>query len=261
MKRSLTELREVGTTNRTSIADYREAITPRTRVLLRVHPSNFHISGFTARPSLEELVALGRQHNIPVYEDLGSGALVDLSACGVHEPLARASLAAGVNLISFSGDKLLGGPQAGIIAGDAELVTRIRRNPLYRALRQDKLFCQAMETTLRHILFEEYDQIPALRMIRLTQAEIRVRAEALAARIGPAAAIEDGESIIGGGSTPDLTLPTALLTILKPNASAEERRLRALDPPILARIENDRVRLDLRTVFPAEEEAIAAAFA
>jgi len=260
MKRSLTELREVGTTNRTSIADYREAITPRTRVLLRVHPSNFHISGFTARPSLEELVALGREHGIPVYEDLGSGALVDLSGSGVHEPLARASLAAGANLISFSGDKLLGGPQAGIIAGDAELVTRVRRNPLYRALRQDKLFCQAMETTLRHILFEEYDQIPALRMIRLTQAEIRVRAQALAARIGAAAAIEDGESIIGGGSTPDLTLPTTLLTILKPNASAEERRLRSLDPPILSRIENDRVRLDLRTVFPAEEAAIASAF-
>jgi L-seryl-tRNA(Ser) seleniumtransferase len=261
MKRSLTELREVGTTNRTSIADYREAITPRTRVLLRVHPSNFHNSGFTARPSLEELVALGREHSIPVYEDLGSGALVDLSASGVHEPLARASLAAGVNLISFSGDKLLGGPQAGIIAGDAELVTRVRRNPLYRALRQDKLFCQAMETTLRHILFEEYDQIPALRMIRLTQAEIGARAEALAARIGSTVAIGEGESIIGGGSTPDLTLPTALLTVLKPNASAEERRLRALDPPILTRIENDRVRLDLRTVFPAEEEDIARALA
>jgi L-seryl-tRNA(Ser) seleniumtransferase len=259
MKRSLTELREVGTTNRTSITDYREAITPRTRVLLRVHPSNFHISGFTARPSLEELVALGREHSIPVYEDLGSGALVDLSASGVHEPLARASLAAGVNLVSFSGDKLLGGPQAGIIAGDAELVTRVRRNPLYRALRQDKLFYQAMETVLRHILFEEYDQIPALRMIRLTQAEIRVRAQALAERIGAAAAIEDGESIIGGGSTPDLTLPTALLTILKPNASAEDRRLRAFDPPILTRIENDRVTLDLRTVFPAEEENIASA--
>jgi L-seryl-tRNA(Ser) seleniumtransferase len=261
MKRSLTELREVGTTNRTSIADYREGINPRTRVLLRVHPSNFHISGFTARPSLEELVALGREHNIPVYEDLGSGALVDLSASGVHEPLARQSLAAGVNLISFSGDKLLGGPQAGIIAGDPDLVTRVRRNPLYRALRQDKLFCQAMETTLRHILFEEYDQIPTLRMIRLTQAEIRTRAQVLAARIGSAVAIEDGESIIGGGSTPDLTLPTALLTVLKPNASAEERRLRALHPPILTRIENDRVVLDLRTVFPAEEENIAAAFA
>ena len=259
MSRSLAVLREVGTTNRTTIADYRDAITDQTRVLLRVHPSNFHISGFTARPTLEELVGLGRERGIPVYEDLGSGCLVDLSSAGVNEPLAQQSLRAGVNLISVSGDKLLGGPQAGIIAGDAELVARVRRNPLYRVLRQDKLFYQAMETTLRHILLEEYDDIPALRMIRLSRAEIRLRAEALAFRIGSAVAVEDGESIIGGGSTPDLALPTALLMVLRP-AAAEERRLRALDPPIIARIEKDRVALDLRTVFPEEEDKIRAAF-
>ena len=259
MSRSLAVLREVGTTNRTTIADYRDAITDRTRVLLRVHPSNFHISGFTARPTLEELVGLGRERGIPVYEDLGSGCLVDLSSAGVNEPLAQQSLRAGVNLISVSGDKLLGGPQAGIIAGDAELVARVRRNPLYRVLRQDKLFYQAMETTLRHILLEEYDDIPALRMIRLSRAEIRTRAEALAFRIGSAVEVEDGESIIGGGSTPNLALPTALLMVMRP-AAAEERRLRALDLPIIARIEKDRVALDLRTVFPEEEDKILAAF-
>jgi L-seryl-tRNA(Ser) seleniumtransferase len=260
MKRSLCELREVGTTNRTTIADYADAITDRTRVLLRVHPSNFHISGFTARPSLEELVALGRERNIPVYEDLGSGCLVDLAAAGVYEPLASHSLAAGVNLISFSGDKLLGGPQAGIIAGDAGLVARIRRNPLYRALRQDKLFYQAMETTLRYILLEDYDQIPALRMIRMTKEEIRGRAERLVTLTGKSLVVEDGESIIGGGSTPDLKLPTALLIAQCDNAAREERRLRGLPTPILARIERDRLALDLRTVFPEEEELLAVAY-
>ena len=264
MARSLAVMREVGTTNRTTIADYRDAITERTRVLLRVHPSNFHITGFTARPSLEELVALGCERGIPVYEDLGSGCLVDLSAFGVHEPLAQQSLRVGVNLISISGDKLLGGPQAGIIAGDPELVARMRRNPLYRVLRQDKLFYQAMETTLRHILLEEYEDIPALRMIRLTRAEIRTRAEALGVRIGSAVEVAEGDSIIGGGSTPDLALPTALLLVVKPvarGATAEERRLRTLNPPIIARIEKDRVVIDLRTVLPEEDDKICAAFA
>ena len=184
MQRSGATLHEVGTTNRTHLDDYREAINERTRVILRVHPSNFRMTGFTARPELSELVQLGRERGIPVYEDLGSGCIVDLREYGVNEPLAQDSLGAGVNLISFSGDKLLGGPQAGIIAGDAELVARVRRNPLFRALRQDKLFHQAMETTLRHILLGELDCVPALRMIRMTAAQIRMRAEALAGRIG-----------------------------------------------------------------------------
>ena len=155
IERSGATLHEVGTTNRTHLDDYREAINERTRVILRVHPSNFRITGFTARPELSELVALGRERGIPVYEDLGSGCIVDLRDYGVTEPLVQESLAAGASLVSFSGDKLLGGPQAGIIAGDAELVARLRRNPLFRALRQDKLFYQAMETTLRHILLGE----------------------------------------------------------------------------------------------------------
>lgn len=259
MARSGAALCEVGTTNRTHIEDYREAINQRTRVLLRVHPSNFRMSGFTARPSLSELVQLGRERGIPVYEDLGSGCIVDLRAFGVDEPLAQDSLAAGANLISFSGDKLLGGPQAGIIAGDAELVARIRRNPLFRALRQDKLFYAAIETTLRHILLGEYDCVPSLRMIRMTPDEIRVRAEALAKRISRKIRLVEGESVIGGGATPEQTMPTWLIVIEDRDAVAEERRLRANDPPIIARIEQDRVVLDLRTVFPEEEDLIVQA--
>jgi L-seryl-tRNA(Ser) seleniumtransferase len=253
MRRSGAVLREVGATNRTYIADYRDAIDERTRLLLRVHPSNFKMTGFTARPELTELVALGQKHGIPVYEDLGSGCLVDLREFGIDEPLVRNSLASGVSLVSFSGDKLLGGPQAGIIAGEADLITRVRRNPLFRALRQDKLFYQAMEPALRHILLGELDAIPALRMIRMSAGDIRKRADRLAGRI-PDALVERGESLVGGGSTPDLKLPTWLVVI-----RACERRLRDNNPPIIARVERDRVLLDLRTVFPEEEDAIVRA--
>ncbi len=165
MQRSGAVLREIGTTNRTRIEDYRDAINDRTRLLLRVHPSNFRIQGFTARPELRELVALGAERGIPVYEDLGSGCVADLRAFGIEEPLVGDSLRAGVSLVSFSGDKLLGGPQAGILAGDRRLITRLRRNPMFRALRLDKLIYQALETTLRNLLLERWDQIPALRMI------------------------------------------------------------------------------------------------
>jgi L-seryl-tRNA(Ser) seleniumtransferase len=256
MQRSGTALHEVGTTNRTHIDDYRAAITERTRVLLRVHPSNFRMTGFTARPALAELVQLGRERGIPVYEDLGSGCIVDLRRYSVDEPLAQDSLAAGANLISFSGDKMLGGPQAGIIAGDPALLTRVRRNPLFRALRQDKLFTSAMETTLRHILLGEFDCVPALHMIRMTADDIRARAEKLAARIRRKVGMIEGESVIGGGATPESMLPTYLIVLEDADAVSEERRLRANDPPIIARIERDRVVLDLRTVFPEEEEVL-----
>ena len=259
MQRSGAQLHEVGTTNRTRIDDYREAINERTRVLLRVHPSNFRMTGFTARPELSELVQLGRERGIPVYEDLGSGCVVDLTAYGVTEPLVQDSLAAGADLVSFSGDKLLGGPQAGIIAGDPELVRRVRRNPLFRALRQDKLIHQAMETTLRHILLGELECVPALRMIRMTVDEIRQRAEALAGRIRARVQLRNGESVIGGGATPEQPLPTCLIVIDSANAVLEERRLRFNDPPIIARIEHDRVALDLRTVLPEEEDLLVQA--
>ncbi len=260
MAQSGAVLREVGATNRTRIDDYRAAITERTRLLLRVHPSNFRIHGFTARPELKELAALGREKGIPVYEDLGSGCLVDLGPFGLDEPLAEASLRAGVNLISFSGDKLLGGPQAGILAGDPELVARLRRNPMYRALRLDKVILQALETTLRFLLMESWERIPALRMIRQSAGEIRERAERFLQRI-PAVSAElvPGSSVAGGGSTPEQPLPTWLIAIRADDVVSLERRLRLSEPPVVARIEEDRLLLDLRTVFPEEEEALAAA--
>ncbi len=252
MERSGAILREVGTTNRTTLDDYRRAITDRTRLILRVHPSNFHVSGFTQKPALRDLATLG----VPVYEDLGSGCLVDLRPHGIDEPLVSESLAAGVALVSFSCDKLLGGPQTGIVAGEAKLVERVRRNPMYRAFRPDKLIVQALETTLRLLLLERYDEIPALRMLRCAPETLRQRAEAFAARV-PGATVAAGESVAGGGSTPDQTLPAWLVRLPGP-ANALERRLRAASPPIIARIEHDAVVLDLRTVAPSDEALILA---
>jgi L-seryl-tRNA(Ser) seleniumtransferase len=260
MQRSGAALREVGTTNRTRIEDYAEAIGERTRLLLRVHPSNFHMSGFTARPDLADLAALGRERGIPVYEDLGSGCVADLKPFGVEEPLVGASIRAGASLVSFSGDKLLGGPQAGIIAGDAKLVQRIRRNPLFRALRVDKLVYAALETTLRNVLLERWDRIPALRMIAQSADEIRARAQRLLAKMeGVRADIIPGSSVIGGGSTPEQSIPTWLIALAPANANEAERRCREQDPPVIGRIEDDRLVFDLRTVLPEDEAEFAAA--
>ncbi len=260
MAHSGATLREVGTTNRTHIADYLDAITERTRLILRVHPSNFRIEGFTARPTLAELAALGREKNLPVYEDLGSGCIADLRAFGIEEPLVGESLAAGADLVSFSGDKLLGGPQAGILAGNSELVARLRRNPLFRALRVDKMIYQALEMTLRRLLFERWDEIPALALIRQSAATVRARAEALLAGIaGVRAKVVEGQSMIGGGATPEQPIPTWLIAIECDSARAAERGLRLGDPPVVARIENERLMIDLRTVFPHEEPALATA--
>ncbi|MEO8027691.1 MAG: L-seryl-tRNA(Sec) selenium transferase [Bryobacteraceae bacterium] len=252
MQRSGAALREVGTTNRTRIEDYRDAITDRTRLIMRVHPSNFHVSGFTAKPTLDELSGLARERGIPLYEDLGSGCLVDLTAYGVAEPLVGESLKAGVDLVSFSGDKLLGGPQAGLLAGRADLVTRLRRNPMFRALRLDKLILEAMGATLQAILFEEHDRVPALAMITQGLDQIRERAIRLAANI-PGAEVLAGESVVGGGSTPDQALPTWLICV-DGDAVAIERLLRRNDPPVVARIQNERLVIDLRTVFAEEEK-------
>ena len=259
MQRSGAILREVGTTNRTRIEDYRDAINEKTRLLLRVHPSNFRIEGFTSKPELRELCALGRERAIPVYEDLGSGCIADLRRFGMEEPLVSDSLAAGVNLVSFSGDKLLGGPQAGILAGDPALVQRLRRNPMFRALRVDKMIYQALETTLRGLLLERWDAIPSLKMIAQSAENLRVRAERFAARLLdiPCAVVE-GRSVIGGGSTPEQSLPTWLVAINCDDPVEAERRCRASTPPVIARIENDRLLLDLRTVFPEQEDALAA---
>ena len=260
MLRSGAILREVGTTNRTRIEDYRDAISDRTRLLMRVHPSNFRIEGFTSKPDLTELAALGRERGVPVYEDLGSGCMVDLERFGVDEPLVSDSIRSGVNLVSFSGDKLLGGPQAGILAGDANLIARLRRNPMFRALRLDKLMYQALETTLRHLLLEQFDTIPALAMIAQTAEQLHGRATRVIEQMnGVRAALGAGESVIGGGSTPEQSIPTWLITVECADVVDAERRLRNADLPVVVRIQDDRLIIDLRTVFPEEEPALVSA--
>jgi L-seryl-tRNA(Ser) seleniumtransferase len=259
MARSGAAVREVGTTNRTRIEDYREALNEHTRLLLRVHPSNFRMLGFTARPELRELVALGRERGVPVYEDLGSGCVADLRPFGIDEPLVADSLSQGPDLVSFSGDKLLGGPQAGILAGKPEIVTRLRRNPMFRALRLDKMVYQALEAALRNLLFERWDQIPALAMIRQSRQDVRARAEHFLQRAALPADLVDGFSVIGGGATPEQSIQTCLIAFSPENVVDAEQRLRAGDPPVVARIENQKLLVDLRTVSPNEEAALAAA--
>ncbi len=257
-------LREVGTTNRTRAGDYAAAINERTRVLLRVHPSNFRIVGFTERPGLDELVELAREHKLLLMEDLGSGCLIDLTSCGVRDELpAGLSLKAGADVVTFSGDKLLGGPQAGILVGKREPLERVRRNPLFRALRVDKLTIAALEATVSLYLQGRLDSIPALRMMRLSKEEIASRAVRLAKRIsarpGFAAVVRDGESVIGGGSTPGQTLRTALVSVRHPQYSAAklEEMLRCQKPAILGRVEQDEFVVDLRTVGEGQDDLIA----
>lgn len=259
MARSGARLVEVGTTNKTRIEDYAAAITPQTRLLMRVHPSNFRMAGFTGRPSLEEICRLAAGHGLPVYEDLGSGCLTALRDYGIDEPTITESFAAGVDVLSFSGDKLLGGPQAGVMAGTPEIVQKLRAHPMFRALRLDKLVIASMETTLRHILLEEWDAVPVFRMIRMSPAEVHARAEKLVLAWGrDDVELIEGESLVGGGSTPEQSLPTTLIAI-PGDAVRLERRLRELDPPIIARIDDDHLLLDLRTVAPEEEEELLAA--
>ena len=265
MTKSGATLREVGTTNRTRAADYEKAISEHTRLLLRVHRSNFEITGFTEQASTAELVALARQRGIPLMEDLGSGALVNLQSFGVSgESSVLDSLSIGVDIVTYSGDKLLGGPQAGLISGRADLVTRMRTNSLFRALRVDKLTYSALEATLLAYVKRDHEAIPTLRMMRLTKNDIGKRAESLAAQILLAKIsidLIDGESVIGGGAAPSSVLPTRLLAISYAGLSADElaARLRASDPPIIARVENGKVLLDLRTVFADQDPMIAAA--
>ena len=266
MAKSGAQLREVGTTNRTRLCDYEKAITENTRLLLRVHRSNFAIIGFTEQPSAPELVALGRKHHVPVMEDLGNGLLVNLTAAGVQgEYGLHESLAAGTDVVCISGDKLLGGPQAGVIAGRKELIRRIRANPLFRALRVDKLTYATLEATLLAYVRQDYSVIPALRMIFTPPSEVRRRTESFAAQLQRRSGIQieviEGNSLIGGGTAPNATLPTYLLTITSNHHSPEELQtsLRSQSPPVITRIENDRLMLDMRTVFPEEEADVARA--
>ncbi len=265
MAKSGAILREVGTTNRTRVSDYEQAITERTRLLLRVHRSNFEITGFTEQASMVELVTLARKRSIPLMEDLGSGALLDLRSIGIEgEPGVLDSLRGGVDIVTYSGDKLLGGPQAGLISGGSEFIARIRSNSLFRALRVDKLIYAALEATLLAYVRRDHDAIPTLRMMRLTKEEVGERAAKVAARVdGSKLKVEivDGGSILGGGAAPSSVLPTRALALTCEGLSADElaARLRGSEPPIIARVEEGRVLLDLRTVFPEQDAAVVAA--
>jgi len=264
MAKSGATLHEVGTTNRTRIADYEKAINEKTRLLLRVHRSNFEITGFTEQPSISELVELAHHRNLPLMEDLGSGALVDLRNFGLRgEASVLDSLRAGIDVVTYSGDKLLGGPQAGLLSGRGDLISRMRSNSLFRALRVDKLTYAALEATLLAYLKHDYEAIPTLKMMSLSKAEIGVRAEALAKSVRSSerrvkVEIIDGESVVGGGAAPSSVLPTRLLAVTCAEISADElsTRLRRSDPPIISRVEEGRVLLDLRTVFPAQDRLI-----
>lgn len=268
MKQSGAVLVEVGTTNKTYLSDYEAAVTDRTALLLRVHTSNYRIVGFTHFPALEELVALARRRGLLVMDDLGSGAFVDLAPFGVtDEPTVQSSVRAGADVITFSGDKLLGGPQAGLIVGRAEAVSRIRRHPLFRALRVDKLTLTALEATLKLYLDRErlFRELPTLRMIALSREECDRRARALAARLGDVPGlqveIQDDASEFGGGSVPTRQLPTRVVALRAAGLSLEAlaERLRRGTPCVFARIARDRLLLDVRTLQDGEEEELAAA--
>jgi L-seryl-tRNA(Ser) seleniumtransferase len=253
MSKSGARLREVGTTNRTRISDYEQALSERTRLLLRVHRSNFKISGFTEQPTVRELAGLARKHRVPLLEDLGSGALFDLAQVGIkNEPGVLDSLRAGVDVVTYSGDKLLGGPQAGLLSGREDLVQKMRSNSLFRALRVDKLTYAALESTLVAYLKRDYDAVPALRMMQTSKSEIARRAAALAAEL------IDSASLLGGGSAPSATIPTTVIALTCYSLSANElaARLRAGVPPVIARVEEGKVLLDLRTVFPEQDKVL-----
>jgi L-seryl-tRNA(Ser) seleniumtransferase len=248
LERSGARLREVGTTNRTRADDYETAIGPETAVLLRVHQSNFRVVGFTAQASLRELADVARRHDLPLVDDLGSGALIDIG----DEPTARASLADGADLVCFSGDKLLGGPQAGIIVGRADLVERLRRHPLQRALRADKLTLAALEGTLA-VAVDAPDQIPVLRMLREPPEAVRTRAARLAELVG--GDVEETVARAGGGSLPLTELPSFACAVEEELAV----KLRAGDPPVIAVVRDGRTLLDCRTLTDGEAKEVAAA--
>jgi L-seryl-tRNA(Ser) seleniumtransferase len=250
LERSGARLREVGTTNRTRVADYEAAIGPETGLLLRVHQSNFRVVGFTEQPALADVAQVAHAHDLPLVDDLGSGALLDLG----DEPTAAASLAAGADLVCFSGDKLLGGPQAGIIAGRADLVERLRRHPLQRALRADKLTLAALEGTLL-LALDRPDEIPALRMLRDPADDVRARAQRLAAATG--GEVEETVARAGGGSLPLAELPSFACALEEELAEP----LRLGDPPVVGILRDGRLLLDCRTLTDAEADEVATAVA
>ncbi|MCD4686169.1 MAG: L-seryl-tRNA(Sec) selenium transferase, partial [Anaerolineae bacterium] len=259
MAQSGTRMVEVGTTNRTHLRDYAAAITEQTAVIMRVHPSNYRVVGFTTTPPLRELTELARQHKLALLDDIGSGALFDTAQFGLtHEPTPQESLADGADLVMFSGDKLLGGPQAGIIVGRADLIATLKQHPLARAIRADKLALAALSATLDHYRKgDALEQVPVWRMISMAPDVIRARAEAWAAAVGGEVVVS--ESTVGGGSLPGAMLPTWALAphVAQPNVAAAH--LRAHDPPVIARVAQDRLLLDPRTVLPGQDEIVLAA--
>ena len=271
LARSGAVLREVGTTNKTRIQDYEAAIGRDTALFLRVHPSNYRIRGFTERPGLSELLDLAHRHEVPVVEDIGSGLLADLSRFGItEEPIAQKSITAGVDLVCFSGDKLLGGPQAGIIAGSRKWIEPIRKNPLMRTYRVEKLIYGALEGTLAaYRAGRALEEIPVLMMISISPEELQRRSRRFVRRLKPrlpaSCRIElfKGHSVVGGGSCPGSELPTTLLALesARYRAHVIEARLRSQSPPVILRLEEDRALLDLRTVFPSQEDLLLSGIA
>ena len=264
MRQSGARLVEVGTTNRTHLSDYQEALGPDTAMLMLAHQSNFRTSGFVSQVSAQELVELGRARQVLVYEDLGSGTLLDTAAYGFsHEPTVQEAVSAGVDLLSFSGDKLLGGPQAGILVGKADLIDRLRHFPLTRALRVDKMTLAGLQATLLHYLKGDAERaIPVWRMLAVSQEELGRRARRWVHKLkvaGVEARVTNGLSAAGGGSLPGETVPTRLVAIAADSPDALARRLRAGDPPVIARIEDDLLCLDPRTVLPEQEDALLSA--
>jgi L-seryl-tRNA(Ser) seleniumtransferase len=257
MKSSGAKLVEVGTTNKIRLSDYEEALQEPAALVMRAHRSNFKIIGFTEEPELKDIVSAAHKAGVPVVDDLGSGALYDTAKYGFsHEPTVHESLQAGVDLVCFSGDKLLGGPQAGIIVGKKELLDKIKKHPLARAVRADKACLAGLSATLLHYLKDEAErEIPILRMMSLTLKQVRGRAEAWRAELGRGAVVE-GESTVGGGSLPGESIPTFLLELKIKSAEKFLRALRGNNPPIIARTEKDRILLDPRTVLPEQEGAL-----
>ena len=263
MEMSGAVLREIGTTNKTHMRDYAKAINENTGAILRVHQSNYRIVGFTSEPSIQELAPLAREHGLPIIDDLGSGALVDLKAYGLEpEPMVRDSITAGIDAACFSGDKLIGGPQSGIIVGKKDTIQKIKKNPLARALRVGKLEVAAMEATLKLFLDPSKlnERHPTYRMLSIGLDELDRRAKCVAEKLSNVSVV-DGKSQVGSGSVPAETLPTKLLAVKPSGMSADAfaRKLRYSNPPIFARIHQDTVLFDFRTIQPEEDEAVIAA--
>ncbi len=275
IEKSGARIREVGATNRTRLSDYERAINENSRVILRAHPSNYRIIGFTEKPSLADLASLARERNLPLFEDLGSGCLVDLSPIGVRdeptvphsiETLRKTLRESGPSVVSFSGDKLLGGPQAGIILGEAEVIKRIKSNPLMRALRVDKLTYAALEATIEsYISGRAIEEIPTLAALHLSKETIARRARAFIRRARSIASLRfklmNDHSVVGGGSAPETQLPTTLIGVASERMGADEieKRLRRNRPPVIVRIVENQVALDFRTVSPGDEKDLMAA--